>query len=160
MDFLCSGFRSPLSPLFHHSVFDYMCITVMRQRTHTRTEHLFVIWSCIRFKGGVPVNKTGLSPRVVVLLTVPRRFFCCSPSFFVRLCLICDGYVVLISFFCCLGKTVLRDCVIAALKGKNLLTLGANSYLLGQSPFLLEWTHFLNASSEDASIPKTIQNIR
>ena len=30
--FLCSGVRSSFSALFHHSVFDYMCLTVMFHR--------------------------------------------------------------------------------------------------------------------------------
>ena len=38
------------------------------------TEHIFVIWSCIRIK--FHISRTGLSP--IFLLTVPRRFLCHS----------------------------------------------------------------------------------
>ena len=58
VSFLCSGLKSPLSfALFLHSGFDCMYFTVMFHRSGgglvCRTEHIVLIWSCIRVKGEV-----------------------------------------------------------------------------------------------------------
>ena len=65
-----------------------------------QTDHIFVIWSCIRIKGEIlRASKTGLSPRpsstqVVFLLTGPRRFLRCSSCLFMRL------WFHMLSLFC------------------------------------------------------------
>ena len=65
--FSCSGFRSLL-------------------RTHKRTKHLFVIQGYI-------VDKIGLSPVEVFLLTVPRRFLCYSFFFICASFVLCAAFV-------------------------------------------------------------------
>ena len=57
--------------------------------------------------------KPPFPPQSVFLVTVPRRFFCCSCSLFVRLCFhmwrLCFPYFFPnLSFFWCLGRAVLR----------------------------------------------------
>ena len=47
------------------------------------TEHMFVIWDCIRINGEV-LHKNGLSPTVVFHVTVPTLFLCCSCSLFMH----------------------------------------------------------------------------
>ena len=45
---LWSFFRLPVHPLLYHIVCYYMCFTVK-----FRTEHMFVIWSCVKIRGEV-----------------------------------------------------------------------------------------------------------
>ena len=52
--FLCSGFRSPLSPLFCFiTVFVIICVSQMKYRTPMQTEHMFIMWRCIGIKAEV-----------------------------------------------------------------------------------------------------------
>ena len=44
------------------------------------------------------------------ILTVPRRFFCCSSSLFSNVAFVLSLFVPYVSFFWCLGKAVLRKC--------------------------------------------------
>ena len=80
-----------------------------------RTKHIFVIWNCIRIKGEASREYYWFKSQVVVLLTVPRRFVCCSSSLFVHRWFHMNGAFVLSlfvsysSFFCC----CIRDCDIS-----------------------------------------------
>ena len=50
-----------------------------------RTEHIFVTGAASELRVRFGASKTGLShPLAVFLMTVPKRFLCCS-SLFVRL---------------------------------------------------------------------------
>ena len=62
------------------------------------TDHIFVIWSCIRIKGEVSREKLVLAPlpQVVFLLTIPKPFLCCSSSLFVCLDFMCSICFVII----------------------------------------------------------------
>ena len=60
------------------------------------TEHIFVIWSCIRIKGEVSHEKNWFKFDAVVHLTIPMRFFCCSSSLSVS-----GLYVAFFFFFFC-----------------------------------------------------------
>ena len=88
MFFLCSGFRSPLSPLFHHGVIDYMCFTVMFHRLGRgpyadRTEYCNVDQ---RLKVRFCASKTVLSsPTSICFPTDCYKAFLCNNSLFVRL---------------------------------------------------------------------------
>ena len=60
-------------------------------------------------------TKGEFKPSAVFLLTVPRRFFCCSSSLFVRRwfhtwCLFLSLFVHHLFCLWSLGKVVLRDC--------------------------------------------------
>ena len=52
-------------------------ISQMRQRTPMWTEYMFVIWSCIRTKGGVSLEQNLFTspPQWLILLSVPMRIF-------------------------------------------------------------------------------------
>ena len=93
--FLCSFFRSPLSPFF--------CFITMIQWWGSGPlwgPNMFVIWNRIRFKVSYRTSKTVIRPlpppqpsppppssvpRVVFLVTFQRLFCCCSVPLFVCL---------------------------------------------------------------------------
>ena len=97
VDFLCSGFRSTLSPLLCLITLFlllllllllslYLCHCDVSQMKY-RTQYIFVIWSCIRINGEVSESKASLSiPPYTQThthtsrfpITVPMRFLCCS----------------------------------------------------------------------------------
>ena len=67
------------------------------------------------FNGSLCLSKTDLNP-VVVLLTVLRRFLCCSSCLCVSgfICGVCvDILVPHLFFFWCLENAVLHDCGIS-----------------------------------------------
>ena len=74
-----------------------------------RTEHVLAILSCIRIKG--EVNRIKLLPSQVVILYRSFFFVCTSVVSYVAFLL--SLFVHHISFFWCLGRTVLRDCGIS-----------------------------------------------
>ena len=80
--------------------------------------YFWTVWSCIRRKGWFCASKTDISILILVLLlTIPRRIFCCSPSFFVHrwfytyVCSICACLVLSVSSSArCLGRAAVCDC--------------------------------------------------
>ena len=74
-----------------------------------RTEHVLAIWSCIRIKG--EVNRIKLLPAQVVILYRSFFFVCTSVVSYVAFLLSLFAHPI--SFFWCLGRTVLRDCGIS-----------------------------------------------
>ena len=84
----------------------------------TRVDCIYV-GAAIEFRVRFRENKIALSPAVVFLLTIPRRYLCYSSSLFVRLWfnmwrLFCP-YLLLISFS--FGASGRLYCVIAVLPG-------------------------------------------
>ena len=64
------------------SLYVFHCdVSQMRELADHAYTHAFVIWDCIRTKGGV---RASLSPAPFPPPEVPRRFFCCSSFLFVR----------------------------------------------------------------------------
>ena len=118
---LCSGFRSPLSPLHCFMTRDLIiCIllwgftNVAEDRCADRT------YICNRaaseLKVMFRVSKTGLSlAPFFFYMTVARRFLCCR--FSLHVCdFICGAFFVIIyssSLFWRLWKAVIRDCGIS-----------------------------------------------
>ena len=52
--------------LFHHSVYDHMCFTMIFgdwEKNPLQIEHIIIIWSCIRIRVRFRASKTGLSTR-------------------------------------------------------------------------------------------------
>ena len=79
-----------------------------------RTKHIFVIWSCIRIKGGFRclTDPPSLSP-VDFLLSFLGRFLCRSlsvcPSVVLYAAFVLSLFVPHLPFFWPLGKAALRD---------------------------------------------------
>ena len=82
--------RTKSTKISSHSVCVSMCSTVfyrdislMRSWIPKKTEHLYVIWSCIRMKARDEANPTP-SPahsKYFVSVDIPRQCFCCSCVF-------------------------------------------------------------------------------